>query len=392
MGPESVDSFAAIAGLRRARARAEAAEWDGLLAARDQGFHDARGYDHPLTQRLERDGTILSIAQLDGLSEGQVRERLAQADRVLERAPGIWSAFRDGRLDAAMVREISHTLAKLERPRSWARLESRAVAYAADHTLAELRAWLKRFVRRTEPDLAVQRANTAREQRFVDIRHDDDSMAWLTGYLPSHHAAAIDAHLTALANLTGHAADPDDHRTQAQRRADAATELLTTPHHANPDTDPGALGAVTRVDIAVTISADVLAGNTPGFAEAADGSWGVPAEWLHHLITDGGPFWHRMILHPTTGNVLTHEYAGRFAPDTLARAIRFRDSVCQAPGCLTPAHRCDLDHQQPWPHGPTTGTNMWALCRRHHNLKSHGILTLTPPHPAPPETCPAGPG
>ncbi|MGA9101619.1 MAG: hypothetical protein WB409_06285, partial [Aeromicrobium sp.] len=29
----------------------------------------------------------------------------------------------------------------------------------------------------------------------------------------------------------------------------------------------------------------------------------------------------------------------------------------------------------PWPHGPTNGHNMWSLCRRHHRIKTAGIIT-----------------
>ncbi|WP_407938607.1 HNH endonuclease [Nesterenkonia haasae] len=44
------------------------------------------------------------------------------------------------------------------------------------------------------------------------------------------------------------------------------------------------------------------------------------------------------------------------------------------------AQCCDIDHQHPWHDGgETTASNLWALCRRHHRMKSHGHLT--PPTP-----------
>ncbi|WP_328821868.1 HNH endonuclease signature motif containing protein [Nesterenkonia haasae] len=58
----------------------------------------------------------------------------------------------------------------------------------------------------------------------------------------------------------------------------------------------------------------------------------------------------------------------------------FRDGTCQAPGCTVAAQCCDIDHQHPWEAGgETTGENLWALCRRHHRMKSHGHLTPPPP-------------
>jgi hypothetical protein len=38
----------------------------------------------------------------------------------------------------------------------------------------------------------------------------------------------------------------------------------------------------------------------------------------------------------------------------------------------SPAGRCDVDHNLPWPHGPTCECNLCCLCRHHHRLKTHG--------------------
>ncbi|MFI5426259.1 HNH endonuclease signature motif containing protein [Aeromicrobium sp. UC242_57] len=48
-----------------------------------------------------------------------------------------------------------------------------------------------------------------------------------------------------------------------------------------------------------------------------------------------------------------------------------RDQTCQFATCHRPAVECDLDHQIPWPHGPTTARNLQTLCRRHHQMKTH---------------------
>jgi hypothetical protein len=56
-------------------------------------------------------------------------------------------------------------------------------------------------------------------------------------------------------------------------------------------------------------------------------------------------------------------------PDRLRRHVERRDRTCTFPGCTVPGERCDLDHREPWPHGPTTDTNCHCLCRRHHRAK-----------------------
>jgi hypothetical protein len=56
-------------------------------------------------------------------------------------------------------------------------------------------------------------------------------------------------------------------------------------------------------------------------------------------------------------------------PDRLRRHVERRDRTCTFPGCTVPGERCDIDHREPWPHGPTTDTNCHCLCRRHHRAK-----------------------
>jgi len=61
----------------------------------------------------------------------------------------------------------------------------------------------------------------------------------------------------------------------------------------------------------------------------------------------------------------------RYRPSKkLADFIRCRDMTCRFPGCRAPATQTDIDHTIPWPHGPTTASNLKCLCRRHHLLKT----------------------
>ena len=50
------------------------------------------------------------------------------------------------------------------------------------------------------------------------------------------------------------------------------------------------------------------------------------------------------------------------------RFVRARDRRCRFPGCRATAIRCDLDHNTPWPAGPTSADNLCCLCRHHHRL------------------------
>ncbi len=353
-----VDALA-VAGVQRAQA--EAAETMAMLALHDAELARIKALDSPLQKLTERGGLVLEIAQTMALSEGQAHQRLATARRVRDEAPTVWTAYVDGYIDHARVREISLTIERLTRSESVTRLDEAVVEYAGTHTTAELRAWLKRCVVRLEPDEALQRAEKAREDRYVQVTHLDDGMAWLTAYLPSHVAAAIDKRLTREACALGSA----DGRTRAQRRADLLASWLTTSETTQ---------ATWSADIAITLEADILTGLTDGYTESTDGAWAVPATWILREADADHTFFHRMLIEPITGDVLAHQYVGRFAPELLAKAIQFRDGRCRAPGCRVPADRCDLDHREPWPTGATTAENVWALCRRHHSLKGHGVL------------------
>ena len=366
MSPKTAPAEADLADAARMRARAEAVEYCTMLAYHDAECAKAEKAASPLRRQVEKSVIPLCIGQAMGLSEGQVISRVAIARRVREQAPQTWLAFCVGGIDAARIREISYTIERLEREESIVRLDRRVVAYASSHTVAELKAWLRRFVVRVEGDLAVERAEAEKANRHVEIFHGDDGMSWLNAYLPSHLAAAIGKRLEKEARALG----ADDERTKAQRKADLLVDWCTT---------DGTGHTPVNADIAVTITADVLAGATEGFGVSADGDWVIPATWVAEIATSGDPFWHRMVLSRFTHDVLSHEYVGRFAPEVLAKALAFRDGVCQAPGCLKPADQCDLDHREPWPEGPTSGANLDPKCRRHHILKGHGLLGRVTP-------------
>jgi hypothetical protein len=349
-----------LASLARERARSEAAELVAMLRFRDAELVRTAAIESRMVRLVERSAIALEIGQAMGLSEGQVTSRLAAAERVRDRAPQTWLAFRRGDLDWARVREVAGALNLLVHPESHDRLDDTVIVYARCHTVAELRAWLRRFVVRVEAEEAATRAEAARRQRDVTITHVDDGMAWVNAYVPSHVAAAIGARLSRIPKVDG------DDRTRGQRRADAFVDLLLATD------DP--TSARVRTDVGVVIDAETLVGAEPGPAVADDGSWTVPAEWVLEHLPAEDTFFHRLLVDPITRDVLAHDYVGRFAPEVLATAIAFRDGVCQAPGCMRPARDCDLDHQVPHPRGPTRGSNLWALRRRHHAMKSHRTI------------------
>ena len=120
---------------------------------------------------------------------------------------------------------------------------------------------------------------------------------------------------------------------------------------------------------------------------------------------------------PSRPRVLTRPHRtdpGPYVPPRrLKRLLRARAPRCEWPGCGRRAHavvKCDLDHDLPWPAGPTCACNLGPLCRRHHRIKQLGWTkqrqpdgsirwtgptgrhwTSTPQHPVPVQTRPVPP-
>ena len=368
----AVSSFADVV---RAQAQIDWAVWARLADDLDREEAAVRAGDAPaLVQQVELAAIPCDVGRQAHWSEAQVSRIASQARRLRDRTPRVWVAFEEGRIDQAKAREIAVAVDKLQRVESIARLDAQVVDYAETHVVTEVRRWLKVFIARVEADLFNERAERERADRYVEVVHGDDGMSWLTLYGTSIACASIDKRLTKEAKALG----ADDPRTLQQRRADLLAAWATTNEAGE---------AAVNADIAVTMTAAARAGASDDPAVAADGSWVAPAAWILELAKYDGNhiFWHRMILDPVTDDVLAHEYNGRFAPEILAKAIEFRDGVCQAAGCCRPAHLCDMDHRIPHEaEGPTAGWNMGPYCRRHHKLKGFGLIDVGPTTTSPP--------
>jgi hypothetical protein len=60
--------------------------------------------------------------------------------------------------------------------------------------------------------------------------------------------------------------------------------------------------------------------------------------------------------------------------EAIARHVRAAAPTCSFYDCPRQARSCDLDHDTPWPRGPTSMTNLDPKCRRHHNAKTYGAM------------------
>jgi len=267
-------------------------------------------------------------------------------------------------------------------------LERQLITYASasSATPAQLRRQAQKLLLAVDPDGARKRRERARQRRDVSVRPDEHGMAWLSAYLPADVAQTcfglVDGY--ARATLTN---DPADVRGLGARRADALVDrLLTGQMDGNPPDDAvPAAGADVRINVTVPISVLTGVDNAPGHL---DGYGAIDADHVRELAFGDEATWRRLLTDPVTDTVLDVGTTRYRPPARLERHVRLRDVTCRWPGCQVSAQRCDLDHTEPFPQGPTSEDNLVALCRRHHRLKTlagfetkqgYGVWQVTTP-------------
>jgi len=118
--------------------------------------------------------------------------------------------------------------------------------------------------------------------------------------------------------------------------------------------------------VQIKISAGWLLGHNTE-APMLTGHGPLPADVALRLIA--GAAWQRIVYDPLTGALLDVGTTVHDPPASLRKHVLVRDGGCTQPICGNP--RVDLDHNIPYPHGPTSAGNLRSRCRHHHHLKQH---------------------
>jgi hypothetical protein len=262
----------------------------------------------------------------------------------------------------------------------------------------------------TDQAARAQRARAHRHVRLTPADHP--GMTTLPAELPSPTAARL---WTAIDTLASQYLRARPGQPIGAARADALTDLIsahatitttlelhapidcdTTPHHPTPGGTPGGTpsGApggthqepVTGGQLHTTGQRTWFVAG-PATAPGTDAL--LPAD-IVALLNDPDLTLRLARTDSYTGATRWQDPTTYRPRARTARAVRTRDGTCRFPGCATPAHRCQLDHIQPHPTGPTTVTNLQTLCTTHHGFKHHagwtvtmtpeGICTWTTPH------------
>jgi uncharacterized protein DUF222 len=313
------------------------------------------------------DAITAEIAAALGITRGLADSYLDYARAMRVRLPRVGALLVAGDIDYRTFQTIVYRTELITDADVLAAVDAQLatrVARWTGITQGRLGAYVDRVVARADRD-AVRRRRERRGQREVAFFGDADGVSEIFGRLHTTDAHALDARLDAVA-ATVCAADP---RTRQQRRADALGALAAgadrlvcrcgrpgCPAFAAPPPSPVVIHVIAEQ---ATVDGT---GQLPGSMIGADAL--IPAELLAELARSATL---RPLIHPADAP----PEAGYTPSRALADFIRCRDLTCRFPGCEEPATRCDLDHTVPHGDGgPTHASNLKALCRRHHLLKT----------------------
>lgn len=159
---------------------------------------------------------------------------------------------------------------------------------------------------------------------------------------------------------------PGDHRTWDQVQADLFADLLLA---ADPSAAHGEGLDNIRGRVQVTVAATTLTGADDRPAEL-DGHGPLHPDIARELA-GRHTGWSRLLLDGTGMVTQTDTYT---PTEGMRRFLRARDQHCRFPGCRTPVHRCDIDHNHDHARGGKTRIdNLAHFCRGHHVLKHPDI-------------------
>jgi hypothetical protein len=359
------DLLEATSGWERLIAWAQAKQLDVIAEfARRRPSPSATGEPGPRISEFAAD----EIAARLRISRRAADLKLAIALDLADRLPATRRALRKGLIDLSKARAIADHTANLADPARRRAVEERVLRRAESQTAPELRRSLLRAVAAVDSAAVVKRHAKARAERFLALYPMPDGMAEITALLPADDATIVFNAIDALARCSD-AADP---RGIEARRADTLVDLCRSALAPSE----GAQGRNSRrrrrgPRIQVTVAATTLLGLDDQAGELA-GYGPIPAVMARRIAADPDATWQRILTDPVSGVLLDYGITVYRPPPSLARHVKARDQVCAFPGCRQPAERCDLDHRERFPHGPTSADNLGPLCRHHHRAKTEG--------------------
>jgi hypothetical protein len=233
---------------------------------------------------------------------------------------------------------------------------------------------------RADADLARRKAEIARRDRFLSIRHLGDGTSAIAGLIDTGAALQLQAEITRITTRMRKAGAQEPLPVLAAR----ALEEIAAP---TTDDTTNSTPPLPLADVVVHIAAENLEAET-GVARvtARGGDVGpVLLDQLAHLLGH-----HRIRVLPVTDLAGDPSVDAYEIPDRIRRQLAIREDSSVFPYSTSRSRTADLDHTIPYrrstpgspaPPGQTRISNLGPLGRREHRAKTAGIWTLSQPEP-----------
>jgi hypothetical protein len=333
------------------------------LWARQRAWTDAQAMRAlsdccPTTDQSEAALTVHEVAAFTHASETSTGSDLGLMLQVRDALPLCWTALDAATLTLPHVKALARVLAPVPAEVS-IRVEAVVVpqAVAAGWTPAELRRAARRALLAVDPDGAAERADTARQTADVQFYGEDHEQASL---LATGDAVTIRRLMDSIDAQASEWKRDGDSRQIGVLRVAALAHLVLGEQATRPNVE-----LLVQVDLTTLLGLTRSPGELAGYGPISD-------EAARALATDAT--WRRLLTDPLTHTTLDLGHRAYRPSAALRRFIQARDRTCQFPGCTRRAIRCDIDHAIDYDEcGRTDRTNLHALCRTHHNLKTKKI-------------------
>ncbi|GAA3371912.1 HNH endonuclease signature motif containing protein [Streptomyces sannanensis] len=338
-----------------------------LLAALDTKIDEELPEGWTEQVQAEWNAAVEEVGCALKLAGSTAADRLGVARALEARHPTTLGLLEAGDISYQQAKAVTEACEVLS-PEVAAQVEEAVAPKLPTLAAGATRRLLAKTVVHADPDGAAERHERRKREREMVHHPRHDGMALFGAIVPAEQAARMDAAVDA------HAATfTDPCRTADQKRADALVDLiLNRPTAEGEATSGGRTAAVVQV----TVPLNVLLGVEGGVADLK-GYGPITAGQAREIAFAEGTVWRRLITAPDTGLLIKTDPTTYKPTAETARHVIARDAHCTFPHCNQPAHRCDLDHRDPFNHhvpeagGQTTPDNLHPLCRRHHLLKTH---------------------
>jgi len=345
----------------------------------------------------EREEVALALR----VSGGSAQQKIDVARVLTSHLPGTAAALAAGEISLAHANIIAKESAEIIRTGATTEqileVENIALAHSEFHTPGQVASRMRSVIAQIAPREFREACSIARERSSVDCYPQPNGMAQIVALLPAADAQTIMLAVDKLARLNKEhakseadlherqmarsmrdraersASDHIDHQAIALQlrleslRAEALTQLAK--NFLASSINEG-LSHGRPVTLNLTMDLPTLLGLAENPAELK-GYGPIPASVGRELAADGK--WRKFITDPVTGELLDVGRSVYEPPQPLKDYLTARDQICRFPHCRQPARVSDIDHAIPWESdGETTRSNMGMLCRRHHQMKTHG--------------------